>query len=425
MEKTKLISLLIIYNMTYLANPLCDLQPLFDIDYSKKVNIVSCSFFKLEDGAYKNFNRYTDGLSVLHKYVKKNMKTFNIRLFIDESIHNDKHIMMKINKLEKIQCVLVDCKNLKSNKNTTKHRGLLGTLFRFLPLFNFKNNDANFVIVSDIDWTQKDNMDRLIESYNLLDKNKYKIELFMVGRYYKIGITNYDYYRNGLFIPYTNADRILNNKRKEKKVLINFIKDDSNLGKKTYYRKHSTLVNKKFVFGIDEYFLNKILIDNLIDNKKNFGMKTKMGLTYEFYYIIFCKKTFSKFEKRVYKDFYTNVLQDIENFKYENVKQAYQFIDKIIYIKDDIKELTKTQIKVFTKIYLYFIYNYNNTSIVKLFIAKDLLKLFMSDEYFGVIFMNKITFFNSNYKNIILNELKLPTTIIKHLKKIRKKVLHF
>ena len=413
--------------MTYLENPLCDLQPLFDIDYSKKVNIVSCSFFKLEGGAYKNFNKYTDGLSVLHKYVKKNMKTFNIRLFIDESIYNDKHIMMKINKLERIQCVLINCKNLKSNKNKTKHRGLLGTLFRFLPMFNFKNNDANFVIISDIDWTKKEHMNRVIKSYNILDKNKYKVELFIIGRCDKIEITNYDYYRFGLFIPYTLAARILNNKRLNKKILINFIKDDSNLEKKTYYTKHSsTIINNKYIFGIDEYFINKTLIDNLIVNKKNFGMKTITGLMYEFYHKIFHKKIFSKFEERVYKAFFNKVLQDIENFKYENVKQAYQFIDKIIYITDDIKELTKTQIKVFTNIYLYFIYNYNNTSIIKLFILKDLLKLFMHDDgYFGVVFMIKITFFNSNYKNIILNELKLPPQIIKNLKKIRKKVLHF
>ena len=149
-----------------------------------------------------------------------------------------------------------------------------------------------------------------------------------------------------------------------------------------------------------------------------------MGITYEFFFII-NKKKYSKFEKKNYKLFFTTILKGIKKFKYKNIKQAYEFIDKIIYNKNGINKLTKLQIKVFSRIYLYFIYNYNNTSIIKLFIGKKLLQIFMRDEYFGLIFINKISFFNSNYKNIILNEVRLPKKNVTKLKEIRMKVLNF
>ena len=48
----------------YLKNPLCEFTPLFKIDYNKKKNIISASFFKMSEGAYKNFSKYTDGLKI-------------------------------------------------------------------------------------------------------------------------------------------------------------------------------------------------------------------------------------------------------------------------------------------------------------------------------------------------------------------------
>lgn len=412
--------------MKYLKNSLCDLQPLFDINYNKKINIISCCFFKLENGSYKKFNKYTNGLRFLNNYVKKYMKDFKIRLFIDESIYNDKKLMIKINKLKLVQCVLINCKKFKSKINNTKHRGLLGTLFRFFPMFNFENNDANFVIISDIDWSKNNDMDVLIESYNILKKNNKKVSLFMVGRFFKSSIVSYNYNRHGILLPYAVADRILNNIKLDKKIIINFIKDDTNL-KKTYYQSKPTtskVTNKTFIFGIDEYFVNKTLVDYLIEKEKIFGIKVNMGITYEFFFII-NKKKYSKFEKKNYKLFFTTILKGIKKFKYKNIKQAYEFIDKIIYNKNGINKLTKLQIKVFSRIYLYFIYNYNNTSIIKLFIGKKLLQIFMRDEYFGLIFINKISFFNSNYKNIILNEVRLPKKNVTKLKEIRMKVLNF
>ncbi len=55
----------------YLENSICEFTPLFDIDYTNKKNIISCSFFKIEGGGYKNFTKYSNGILYLSKYIKK------------------------------------------------------------------------------------------------------------------------------------------------------------------------------------------------------------------------------------------------------------------------------------------------------------------------------------------------------------------
>ena len=41
----------------YLENNLVEFTPLFDIDYTKKKDLICSSFFKLET-SYKNFDKY-------------------------------------------------------------------------------------------------------------------------------------------------------------------------------------------------------------------------------------------------------------------------------------------------------------------------------------------------------------------------------
>jgi hypothetical protein len=53
----------------YLKNDLCNFTPLFDIDYTKKKNIISVSLFKMYTGGYKNFNKYIIGLFNLVKTI--------------------------------------------------------------------------------------------------------------------------------------------------------------------------------------------------------------------------------------------------------------------------------------------------------------------------------------------------------------------
>ena len=84
---------MLVYNiviMNYLENSICTFKPLFDIDYTKKKNIISTVFFRLEGGEYKSLDKYLNGIKELHKFYKNNLPNFHIRMFIDNSIYSDK-----------------------------------------------------------------------------------------------------------------------------------------------------------------------------------------------------------------------------------------------------------------------------------------------------------------------------------------------
>tara|TARA_B110000037_G_scaffold218373_1_gene281248 strand:+ start:2131 stop:2493 length:363 start_codon:yes stop_codon:yes gene_type:complete len=116
----------------YLKNDICKFKPLFKIDYNNKKNIFSACFFKLDGKSYKDFNIYLNGIQLFSKYVKKNRPDYSIRLFIDNSIYNDKKIINILKKLNNIELVLYECSDYKVNKN--KHIGLFGTLIRFFSI---------------------------------------------------------------------------------------------------------------------------------------------------------------------------------------------------------------------------------------------------------------------------------------------------
>ena len=95
---------------------------------------------------------------------------FFLRLFIDDTIYTDSNIMDYLNKIKGIQLVHYSCQNFIANGF---HRGTFGTLVRFFPMFDFKNNDAEHVIITDIDWhndTNVENRMRIIRTYNNLNK---------------------------------------------------------------------------------------------------------------------------------------------------------------------------------------------------------------------------------------------------------------
>ena len=66
----------------YLENNICDFEILFDIDYNKKVNILSTCFFKM-NSHYKKFTIYVEGLKRLITMLDT-QSDYTLRIFIDE-----------------------------------------------------------------------------------------------------------------------------------------------------------------------------------------------------------------------------------------------------------------------------------------------------------------------------------------------------
>lgn len=96
---------------------------------------------------YKNFNIYKEGLKKLIKLID-NQNNYILRIFIDSHIKEDSDIMKILNSSNKVEIIVFKC--LKYIKDDY-HIDLFATLIRLFPIFNFKNNDSNNVIIIDVD----------------------------------------------------------------------------------------------------------------------------------------------------------------------------------------------------------------------------------------------------------------------------------
>jgi hypothetical protein len=417
----------------YLENPICEFTPLFNIDYTKKKNIISCSFFKMAGGGYKNFTEYSNGILHLSNFIKKEMKDFKLRLFIDMSIYNDKKIMDTL-KNNSIEIVLYKCPSYVVDKN--KHKGIFGMFARFFPIFDFKNNDAKLVFISDIDFNSYKEVSNFfyktngnIINYLIKTKIIYKLHTFIYNNYSLMYISNWLFinknnYKNNYIHPYVRGGSTYYYKKINYKILLNFFNlvNSSNKIYSAYSKleknKKNLIKNDKYLYGSDEYFLNRIYIKYLKKNNLSFGCKIKFDiLTNLWVYIIHYKSVFPSKMIKIYKIFFEYIF---DNYKFISMKKSIDYIDKKLNLNNLTKNnLTKDKIKLIMNIYIFYIKIYNTK--YSQYFNKQFLELIRIPEYIGTIKIDKYKFYNTDVKDIIFENLKLPEKNIKQLKLLIKK----
>jgi len=280
-------------DVEYLKNPICKFIPLYEFDNKNKKKVVSVCFFKIRTGSYKNFDKYLNGIKILHKKIINETPDFFLKIFIDYSIYSDNNIMKILRKMDRVELVLYSCSNFCVSKY---HFGTIGTLIRFFPLFNLPNNDTSHVIISDIDVTDKDvpfwYYDKFI---NLYDKKLInKLYLIVSGRPEHIDDLNTKYIfgkgNKKIVIPYVLADRVIGINKLDFKSLEQFfnkILKNKNIKYSTYYSQLKYNKNKcdgNICFGIDEYYLNKVLLLNIYRNQIPFGVLLRLNKLSFFYF---------------------------------------------------------------------------------------------------------------------------------------------
>ena len=335
-------------SFNYLENNICKFQELKPIDYTKKKDIISTSLFKMNNGGYKNFNKYLDGIKKLSEIANNN--NLEIRMFIDTSINDDSNIMEYLNKFNNITLILYKCNNFIINNKY--HVGLFGTLVRFFPLFNFKNNDSNIVYLSDTDVVES-YLISMIRFYNYFKELNNIIEnLYIIyrGRYFNNNALKnkkiIDNNNNIIYLPYCIVPRFVGINKISKRPFINFF-NKLELYMNDYTRPNKILteyyIDKKdlykrcennICFGIDEYFLNKILFKYLIRKELPFCYNNTFDLSQ--YYYFKHPNYISKNIKNI--NIPLNKYINIFNKKMKEVgldKYSYETIDKNIYVIDN------------------------------------------------------------------------------------------
>ena len=297
------------------------------------------------------------------------MKDFKLRLFIDQSVYNDKKIMNSLKHESTIEIVLYKCPSYVVEED--KHKGTFGTLVRLFPIFDFKNNDANIVFVTDIDFESYNNVSKFfnkymnnIVKYLIKTKQIYKLHIFIYNQLNQHTLHNKINYINHNIYPYIICDR-------------HIIKNNLSFGCKV---KYNIILN---LWGYNKYY-NSIIPKRMI---------------------------------KIYKFFFEYVL---DNYKYTSFKKSIYFIDKKLKINILNKNnLTQYKIRLIMKIYIFFIKIYD-TKYAEYF-NKPFLELIRTPEYVGIIKLNKYKFYNTGEKDIVFEELKLPEKNIKQLKLILNK----
>lgn len=124
---------------TYLENKYCTLEPLFNIDYSKTTNFISTCLFDMKKDAYRTFDKYLEGIGTFKKLLEDNLPDWKLRIFIDETITENKSLMKQLKHKDNshLQLIKFNCPNYLMNNSSNRHKGVFGTLLRLFPfLFN-------------------------------------------------------------------------------------------------------------------------------------------------------------------------------------------------------------------------------------------------------------------------------------------------
>ncbi len=392
--------------MSYLENPICKLKTNFKFNPKEKKNILAVSFFKMYGGGYKDFKLYVDGFKKLHKIVLDEKKyKFTIRLFMDNSIYLDKELMGMIEGLERVEVVVYSCeKYFESKTEPNYHIGLFGTMVRFFPMFDFANNDANIVVISDMDDYEYFNLN--VELMEKVDPEyEKKIYLLKSGNLSKNINFAHDY--KGHITPYCFASSFISYKRIDSDVLINFLDDfgDKNIEEILkiygYKLKGSDIQNKiklykKFIYGVDENFLNHYLTHYLVKNNIPYAVNFTWALFRIFYF--YKNVWLNKKDKQKIKliNYMINYLLDRLEIKYDPnawFEKKYKIIDDILYGKD-----LELKNKLNFYYYLMFLYFYNNSNYRFLY-PKELYQLINKYGLFGMHNIDAIVYYNINSKS--------------------------
>jgi len=299
---------------------------------NRKNNLISMSIFKMEE-SYRDFNKYKINLLNLLNFLYTIKSNFDVRVYFDDSCIDELLLIAK--EFPNFEFYKF---NYSKMKNGNYHLGVLGTLSRFLPMFE-NEYEYEYVYITDIDMIpEKLKIEYFNTDFNTIiftklfyntpwnEKIKYPI---MGGQF----IT-----KNKITIKIFNKflEDVTTNKYQE---IINKINEFNNKDKRKI--KKISL----FPYGMDEYFLNNIVYDYII--KGNVDIVIDTDLIYIIKKIYYQYDNISDLDKKrmyyiikAHRIIYYNTKQEIHQELLKSYIQLINILGKdtiIKYLKDNNK----------------------------------------------------------------------------------------
>lgn len=230
--------------------------------------IISCVFF-LKEKLSKDINKYLKNLKKLIDLIII-INDYKLRIYYDFSSLNYIKEMININddykkKLEdKLELYEYDAPFFR-DENPLYHKGTIGTLFRYLCMFNNKLHFSKISLIVDIDNDPKLITNSFLKFLETNSNFAYRFR-FMYGIKDRI-ICNLD---DNLYQFSIIGSFVFNKIKFDKTLFSNFL-EDVYINKKDSIIKmlNNCNIENFYGYGIDEIFLNKILLSYLYQNKIN------------------------------------------------------------------------------------------------------------------------------------------------------------
>ena len=167
--------------------------------------------------------------------------------------------------------------------------------------------------------------------------------------------------------------------------------------------------DNKYIYGIDEYFLNINYINYIKKKNLSFGVKIEYTIIDNILgWINELDWNPSKYITNIYQNFFKSIFNESKDM----TLKEYAKLLKKLNIQN--KKLTKESIALLTKVYILYIRIYN-TKYIKYF-NKTFIEIILSNEYIGIVFLQKYKYYNSKSKDKVLKIVKLPTKNINKIK---------
>ena len=331
------------------------------LDDSNNINIIKhkeikrkCEFlvctcaFRMETG-YKNQDLYIDGLERKIEGLKKIFKKYNLifRLYYDNSItrldypkkefnEGNKKWLLALDRLAKLDFVELYEYDYKPARIGPYHKGTFGTIVRFLPIFTdyTKTNPRQWknYVCCDLDTdVSEENLKYFKSTKNKLVFSTFPCYFMVPHCQVKLKDRNITQIinANNMCVKFTLPSNVLYDFLNDLKHKGSNYKEYDKIKDKfrIYYTfKIDKIINKIFPFsyGIDEFFINKVILDYCYKNKINFNYNYyRDDLNRILLYVVSFFKKMEQSLKR--KNIHFKILKNWEqllkkntNFKYDD-----------------------------------------------------------------------------------------------------------
>lgn len=246
----------------------------------------------------------------------------------------------------------------------------------------------------------------------------------------------FDFIYNGKLNPYVFALSFVSVKRIDNSVLIDYLKmvnsDRENKNYSYHYlseidNKSDKIKNKyndeygSFVYGVDEYFLNIVLTQYVIDKKLCYVVRTSWDVFGCLYYLINDLNVLNGKQINLLNLIFEYVYKKLEiKIPDSTIIDKYKKLDEIIYSSNEEYEEKKYEIyRLFYKMFLYLKSNPN----YKFIYPNGFYDLFVDSKYFGVYNIDFFRIINCDKKDsdIIIEKNSVKNKDIDKLKKFNSK----